>query len=160
MFFFQDVLPTPNFLYMQSQRPIFILSKPNNMNMATTGVHNHVVVSNEMKQQQTGLVLLMSRATWTNDFLNQQAMFTAMKFCAHFFNFKLGSGFILSTYSSSHFLCRRQSFSKSKHKTLVIKHSRGLRGAVNSYIFLTRFELPKIVLHLMFFNRFIQIQRQ
>ena len=108
MFFFQGVFPTPNFLYMQSQRHIFILSKPNNMNMATTGVHNHVVVSNEMKQQQTGLILLMSRAIWTNDFLNQQAMFTAMKFCANFFNFKLGSGFIISTYSSSHFLCRRQ----------------------------------------------------
>ena len=37
-----------------------------------------------MKQQQTGQVLLIPRATWTNDFLNQKAMFSAMKSRAHF----------------------------------------------------------------------------
>ena len=53
------------------------------MNTVTTRLHNHAVFSNEMKQQ-TGHVLLMPRATWTNNFLNQQAMFTAMKSHAHF----------------------------------------------------------------------------
>ena len=37
-----------------------------------------------MKQKQTGHVLLMSRATLANDFLNQQGMFIAMKSHAHF----------------------------------------------------------------------------
>ena len=47
--------------------------------MASTRLHNHAGFSNEIKQLQTGRVLLMLRATWTNDFLNQQAMFTAQK---------------------------------------------------------------------------------
>ena len=37
-----------------------------------------------MKQQETNHFLLMFRATRTNDFLNQQAMLTAMKSRAHF----------------------------------------------------------------------------
>ena len=32
-----------------------------------------------MKQQQTDHILLMPKATWTNDFLNQQTVFAAMK---------------------------------------------------------------------------------
>ena len=40
--------------------------------------------TNEMKQKQTGHVLLMSRATWTNNFLSQKAVFTTMKSCTHF----------------------------------------------------------------------------
>ena len=85
MFFFQGILPTPSSLYRQSQRHIFILSKPNDTIAAATRLHDHAVFSNEIKQQQTGHVLLMSRATWTNDFLNQQAMITGMEYRAHFF---------------------------------------------------------------------------
>ena len=47
--------------------------------MVTSRLHNHAVFSNEMKQQQTGHVSLMSRATWINDFFKQQAMFASMK---------------------------------------------------------------------------------
>ena len=83
-FFFQAVLPTPSSFHRQSQRHIFVFSKPNNTNTATTGLHNHAVFWNGMKQQQTGHILLMLRATWTSDFLNQQAVFTAMKSRAQF----------------------------------------------------------------------------
>ena len=81
---FADVLPTPSSLHRQSQRYIFNLSKPNDTNTATTRLHNHVVISSERKQQQTGHILLMSRGTLTNNFLNQQAMLTAMKSRANF----------------------------------------------------------------------------
>ena len=40
--------------------------------------------SNEMQQQQTSHIYLMSRATWTNDFLYETAMFTTMKPHAHY----------------------------------------------------------------------------
>ena len=44
--------------------------------------YNHAVFSNKMKLQQTGHLVLMSRATWKNNFLNQQAMLNATKSCA------------------------------------------------------------------------------
>ena len=74
------------------------------------------------------------------------------------------TGFVLSTYSSSRFLNRRLRFSKSMRKVRVIKQNlgsgEGWRGgggsAASPYNFLTRSELPKLVLRLTFFNRFIQ----
>ena len=36
-----------------------------------------------MKQQQADHIFLMFRGTWRKDFLNQQAIFTTMKSCAH-----------------------------------------------------------------------------
>ena len=83
MFFFQGILPAPSSFYRQSQRHVFVFSKPNDTIAAATRLHNHAVFSNEIKQQQTGHVFVQSH--WTNDFLNQQAMFTGMKSFAHFF---------------------------------------------------------------------------
>ena len=65
MFFFQGVLPTPSSLQKQSHRDIFVLSK-----------------TNDTKRQPRYFITL--RATWTNVFLNQQAMFTTMKSRVHF----------------------------------------------------------------------------
>ena len=84
MFFFRGVLPTLSSLYKQSERYIFVLSQQIDTNTAAPRLHNHAFFSNEMKQQQTGHVLWMSRTTCSNNFLNQQAMFTTMKSCAHF----------------------------------------------------------------------------
>ena len=61
-------------LRKQSQRHILVLSKQNGTNTITMILHNHAVLSNEMKEQQASHVLLMFRATWTNNFLNQQAI--------------------------------------------------------------------------------------
>lgn len=73
---FQGVFPMSSSLHKQSQRHILVFSKPNYTNMITMILHNHAVLS-KIKQQQTSHVLLVFRATWTNNY-------TAMKSYAHF----------------------------------------------------------------------------
>ena len=113
MFFFQGVLPTSSSPHMQSQRNLFIKSKPHNKNTPTTRLHNHAVFSNEMKQQQTGQVLLMSRATLANNFLTKQAMFTIIKSCAHFIYLQLGCQMKMSLkYTHG---CQKNTWTNTKH---------------------------------------------
>ena len=52
--------------------------------MATTRLHNHAVFQIKWNNSRQVIFYLLPRVTWTNDFLNQQAMFTAMKSRAHF----------------------------------------------------------------------------
>ena len=114
MFFFQGVLPNSSSPHMQSQRNLFIKSKPHNKNTPTTRLHNHAVFSNEMKQQQTGQVLLMSRATLANNFLTKQAMFTIIKSCAHFIYLQLGCQMKMSIkYTHG---CQKNTWTNTKHR--------------------------------------------
>ena len=66
-----------------------------------------------MKQQQTGHVLLMSRATLTIDFLNQQAMLTAMKSCALFLIPNQGTDENSVKYTCG---CQKNAQTNTKHR--------------------------------------------